>query len=91
MAGGPWFSGEAFSLVDAVFGPIFRYFDVFDQIGEIGILANKPKLAAWRRALAARPSVRDAVAADYSERLRAFLLARQPHMASLMGDDAVAA
>src|SRR5262245_48772184 len=26
---GPWFDGVAFSLVDAVFGPVFRYFDVF--------------------------------------------------------------
>src|SRR3974390_2146178 len=24
---GPWFGGEIFSLVDAVFGPVFRYFD----------------------------------------------------------------
>src|SRR3954468_18104844 len=23
---GPWFDGERFSLVDAVFGPVFRYF-----------------------------------------------------------------
>src|ERR1700738_5138669 len=24
----PWFDGESFSLVDALFGPVFRYFDV---------------------------------------------------------------
>ena len=53
----PWFDGENFSLVDAVFGPVFRYFDVFDDIGDFGILAGKPKLARWRAALAARPSV----------------------------------
>src|SRR3954451_22937879 len=29
---GPFFAGENFSLVDAVFAPIFRYFDVFDQL-----------------------------------------------------------
>src|SRR5712672_94802 len=40
----PWFNGESFSLVDAVFGPVFRYFDVFDGIGDFGILAGKPKL-----------------------------------------------
>ena len=32
----PWFDGENFSLVDAVFGPVFRYFDVFDEIGDFG-------------------------------------------------------
>src|SRR5262245_56130549 len=26
---GPFFAGDAFSLVDAVFAPVFRYFDVF--------------------------------------------------------------
>src|ERR1700761_3382719 len=54
---GPWFDGETFSLVEAAFGPVFRYFDVFDEIGDFGILADKPKLAAWRANLAARLSV----------------------------------
>src|SRR5262249_8793644 len=62
---GRYFAGDKFSLVDAAFGPVFRYFDVFDRIGELGILANKPRLAAWRAALAARPSVAGAVAPDY--------------------------
>ncbi len=66
----PWFDGEKFSLVDAVFGPVFRYFDVFDEIGDFGILAGKPKLARWRNSLAARPSVRSAVSADYPALLR---------------------
>ena len=84
LGDGPWFDGAAFSLVDAVFGPVFRYFDVFDRIADFGILAGKPKLAAWRRALAARPSVRGAVAADYPERLRAFIAAKDGHLAGLL-------
>lgn len=70
---GLWFAGNRFSLVDAVYGPIFRYFDVFDLIGEFGILERTPKVAAWREALAGRPSVRGAVIPDYPERLMAFL------------------
>jgi glutathione S-transferase len=73
VAAAPWFDGESFSLVDAVFGPVFRYFDVFDEIAEFGILAGKPKLARWRQALAARPSVRSAVRSDYPALLRDFL------------------
>ncbi len=73
VAAAPWFDGEHFSLVDAVFGPVFRYFDVFDDIADFGILAGKPKLARWRQALAARPSVRAAVSADYPALLRDFL------------------
>ena len=80
---GPWFDG-GFSLVDAVFGPVFRYFDVFDRIGDFGILAGKPKVAAWRRALADRPSIRQAVGADYESRLEQFLAARKSHLSTLM-------
>jgi glutathione S-transferase len=73
VAAAPWFAGENFSLVDAVYGPVFRYFDVFDQIADFGILSGKPKLARWRKSLAARPSVRGGVGADYPALLRAFL------------------
>ncbi|HEU0060113.1 MAG TPA: glutathione S-transferase family protein [Hyphomicrobiaceae bacterium] len=80
----PWFDGDTFSLVDAAFGPVFRYFDVFDGIGDFRILAGKPKLEYWRAVLGARPSVRDAVGADYPERLRRFLAGRGGHLSRLM-------
>jgi len=79
----PWFDGD-FSLVDAAFGPVFRYFDVFDRIGDFGILAGKPKVAAWRKALAARPSIAQAVGSDYEIRLGRFLSARNSHLSTLM-------
>ena len=84
LGDGPYFIGHKFSLVDAAFGPVFRYFDVFDRIGEFGILDGKPGLTAWRAALAARPSVRDAVAPDYSERLWAFLVGRNSFLSRRM-------
>jgi glutathione S-transferase len=80
----PWFDGECFSLVDAAFGPVFRYFDAFDRIGDFGILAGLPKVAAWRAALAARRSVQGAVAADYPALLGDFLRARGSHLSRLM-------
>jgi glutathione S-transferase len=78
-----WFDGAGFSLVDAVFGPVFRYFDVFDTIGDFGILAGKPKLARWREALAAQPSVRSAVSTDYPALLRDFLDRRGSYLSRL--------
>ena len=81
---GPFFAGSRFSLVDAAFGPVFRYFDTFDIIADLGILAGKPKVAAWRAAVAGRPSVRAAVAADYPERLRRFLGAQESHLRGMM-------
>ncbi len=80
---GPWFDGD-FSLVDAVFGPVFRYFDVFDRIGTLGILAGNLKIAAWRSALAARPSIKQAVNTDYEIRLERFLAQRNSHLSTLM-------
>jgi glutathione S-transferase len=79
----PWFDGEHFSLVDAVFAPAFRYFDVFDEIGNFGILANKPKIARWRKSLRERPSVRNAVSADYHDRLRAFMKTHGSYLSQL--------
>jgi glutathione S-transferase len=70
---GPYFDGARFSLVDAVFAPVFRYFDVFDAYGDLGIFAATPKVRAWRDQLARRPSVTAAVSADYPQLLRAFL------------------
>jgi len=83
IAAAPWFDGESFSLVDAVFGPVFRYFDVFDEIADFGILAAKPKLARWRKTLAARPSVRTAVRSDYPALLRDFLERRNSWLSGL--------
>ena len=86
LAAGPWFAGKNFSLVDAVFGPVFRYFDAFDGIGDFGILANKPKVAAWRNVLAARPSVVGAVSAEYPALLRDFIDRRNSHLSELQRD-----
>jgi glutathione S-transferase len=74
---GPWFAGDRFSLVDAVYGPIFRYFDVFERIGHFVSFEELPKTQAWRKALAERPSVGKAVTPDYPERLLAFLRNRE--------------
>ncbi len=70
---GPYFSGESFTIVDAVFAPIFRYFDAFDRITDLGTFTGLPKTTAWRAALARRPSVIAAVRPDYPDLLQAFL------------------
>ncbi len=80
---GPFFAGAGFSLVDAAFAPVFRYFDLFDRITGPGLFEDQPKLSAWRQALAARPSVRGAVPKDYLERLRDFIRTKGSYLASL--------
>lgn len=78
---GAYFSGQTFSIVDAVFAPIFRYFDVFDQIADLGVFTDLPKTQAWRKLLSERPSVIAAVRPDYPLLLQAFL--RKKHGALL--------
>jgi glutathione S-transferase len=87
----PWFDGACFSLVDAVFGPVFRYFDAFERIGDFGILADLPKVATWRAALATRPSIQASVSPDYPALLWGFLQARGSHLSRLMDGKALAA
>ena len=83
LGAGPLFAGEAFSLVDAVFAPVFRYFDVFDELTDLAVFADTPKVRRWRAALAARPSVRNAVSSDYPDLLRAFLGRYDAHLLKL--------
>jgi glutathione S-transferase len=83
LGASPYFAGDRFSLVDAVFAPIFRYFDVFDKLAELGIFKDVPKVRAWRSALASRPSVRSAVGVDYPHLLRAFLVRYDAHLLKL--------
>ncbi|WP_257168439.1 glutathione S-transferase family protein [Bradyrhizobium sp. SRS-191] len=77
---GPYFAGAQFSLVDAVFAPVFRCFDVFDAYGDLGIFAATPKVRAWRDQLAQRPSVKTAVSAEYPQLLRAFLMRHDAYL-----------
>ncbi len=48
LGSGPYFDG-GFGLVDAVFGPVFRYFEVFDTIGDFGVLDGLPNHCVARR------------------------------------------
>lgn len=74
LGDGPYFAGTEFSIVDAVFGPVFRYFDVFDRLGDFAVFEQTPKVKAWRLQLRSRASVQKAVRADYADLLEAFLL-----------------
>lgn len=81
---GPYFTGESFSIVDAVFGPVFRYFDAFDAIDNFGFWDGLPNVQRWRRELTMRPSVAGAVRSDYPNLLGRFLLARRSALSQRM-------
>ena len=81
---GPWFAGSRFGLVDAVFAPVFRYFDAFESVGARGWFDGTPRVQVWRTRLQARDSVRLAVLPDYPQRLLAFLRSRGSELSRRM-------
>jgi len=84
LQAGPWFEGDRFSLVDVVYGPVFRYFDTFEQVDGLDFVYDLPKTIKWRSALRKRPSVQTAVSKDYPELLWAFLMKRNSYLSHQM-------
>lgn len=80
---GPFFAGAAFSYVDAAFGPAFRQLDAIETVTPLDVLDGLPKVAAWRKALAARPSVAQAAPADYVQTFVARLRKAGSHILSV--------
>ena len=83
---GPYFAGERFCLVDAAFAPVFRYFDSIECHSQLRFFGHTPRLQTWRKTLAKRPSVRNAVGADFDVELTRFLRSRNSLLASSMVD-----
>lgn len=82
LVAGPYFEGPEFSMVDVVMAPIFRFFEVLNSPAQNVVLDGLPRVEAWRQSLMTRPSVRQAVSADYSENLRKFLFDKSAYVVS---------
>ena len=83
LGDGPYFAGDRFHMVDAVWPTVFRYFETFERIGDFHLTDGMPEVAAYRKAVMARPAVRNAVLPSYAEELMAFCLRRQSHLGDL--------
>lgn len=70
---GPYFGGSQFSMVDAVFAPLFRYFEGLPPEKNAALFDGLAKVGAWRQRLAARPSVIAAAPSDYALLFQAHL------------------
>jgi glutathione S-transferase len=80
---GSYFAGNAFYMIDGVWGTIFRYFDVFDQIGDFEIMTDLEAVQNWRKAVSKRPSVVAAPPEGYAERLEQFLRKKKSYLGGL--------
>lgn len=82
---GPFFAGQQFHLIDAVYGPIFRYFDVFKQTADLVVIKNNmPNVKRWSLKLSERSSVQQAVSDDYPDLLTHFLIQRESALSNLI-------
>lgn len=87
LCGEGYFSADGFRLIDAVYGPVFRYFDVIDSMVDLGLFDQLPKVRAWRRLLQQRPSIGNAVVREYPELLLDFLRQRDSYISGLIDGD----
>ncbi len=72
---GPYFAGESPGLVDFAAGPALVRFEKLQGMLGIDVYSDLPRVAAWARAVAARPAFRDTLVADFDERFRALIAA----------------
>jgi glutathione S-transferase len=76
-AGGPFFQGKQFTLVDAAYAPFFRRWRVAERWGaEARFLADYPAVSAWAEALLSRSSVARAAPAELEAKSRRLFEAR---------------
>ena len=78
----PFFNGEAFGIIDAVYAPIFRFHVAVRQYADFKFFEDTPKVTRWTEALLARPSVKNSVPDTYETDLDTYLKKRD----SLLGE-----
>lgn len=88
LSGTPFFSSNQFHLIDAVYGPVFRYFEVFDRVTKCAVFEGLPKIKIWHIALQQRSSIQLAVVPEYSELLLKFLKKRNSYISNLVSTEA---
>lgn len=69
---GPFFAGEAFSLVDTVYAPLFMRLNIVEAIRPLGLNTSE-RIQAWSEALLARESVQNSVVDDFETVFMEFL------------------
>lgn len=78
MGPGPFFNGEAFSLVDAAAAPLFqRLHWLMELAPDLAILNNLPRVQAWSDSLLEHPSVQRSAGTNLHSRYLDYL--QRPH------------
>lgn len=78
---GPWWRGEAFSLVDAAIAPLFTRIGYTEQQLPDDVLADLDILRRYQKALEARASIRDSVLPEVPQAYREYIRQHGGYMA----------
>lgn len=74
LGDGPLFNGQDFSLVDAAVAPALQRLTWTEElVPTMSVLADTPKVAAWRDVLLARPSVQQSTVPEIKELFAGYL------------------
>jgi glutathione S-transferase len=82
---GPYFNGNAFSLADAAYAPLFMRLSFLEKWHPMGILDDLPKMKQWSEKLLAKESVKNSVVPDLEQIYRGHISASQGFGASRFG------
>ncbi len=81
---GDYFNGADFSIIDAVYAPVFRYHKRIEEYKDYGIFDDAPNIKAWGERLLQRPSVINSIPDNYSEALKRFLTNQNSILGNLL-------
>ncbi len=84
LGSGPWFNGEAFSLVDTAYAPFLMRLDLLDQAHGFLPPERHPKTRAWGAALVEHPAVHGSVAPDFVRLYLDYLRAKGGYFATFL-------
>lgn len=70
---GDYFNGDEFSMVDAVYAPVFRYHQRIADYKDYHLFDDAKKIKAWSERLMQRPSVIKSVPESYGQDMTAYL------------------
>ncbi|MGH6988638.1 MAG: glutathione S-transferase family protein [Stellaceae bacterium] len=77
---GPFFNGTQYSLVDAAYAPFLQRYFFLDRVKPLGVIEGFPRVAAWAKALLARPSTHSFPTAEFEAMYREGVRRRQKYL-----------
>ncbi|WP_085905362.1 glutathione S-transferase family protein [Kiloniella majae] len=83
ITGSAYFTSTCFHLIDASYGPIFRYVDYFKNHLNYDLLSNLKRTRNWAAHLRNRPSVIRAVPKGYNDQLYKFIAQNNSYLAQI--------